>query len=108
MKSASLLLLLAVLGSAWAQPVDIEHKIPPGYEPGEARDEQGIWMELEELEAQVNKSALLVRDPELNNYIRDITCRVAAEYCNDFRVWMSLPSFRVSYPSRTASDDTNI
>ena len=83
--------------AAMADTGDIEHKIPPGYEPSEAKDEQGIWMELREVELQLNKSALLVRDPEINNYIRQIVCRVAGDYCNDFRVYVIRnPGFNAS------------
>ena len=76
------------LSVAVAQGDDIQHLIPPGYEPEDAQDEQGLWMEFEEMERQLNKSALLVRDAELNNYIQRIVCRVAGDYCNDFRVYV--------------------
>jgi len=40
---------------------------------------------------------LLVRDPDINNYITEIVCRVAAEYCNDFRVYVIRnPGFNAS------------
>lgn len=93
---------IAVLGLAlsapgFAQLESIEHKIPPGYEPSEAKDEQGLWMELKDLELQINKSALLVTDPEINNYIKSIVCRVAGDYCNDFRVYLIRnPGFNAS------------
>jgi hypothetical protein len=51
-----------------AAPEEIEHKIPPGYRPEEARDEQGIWMELLEYETMLQKSPLLVKDVQLNIY----------------------------------------
>lgn len=90
---------LAILlsAAAAAEPVTIEHSIPPGYEPSEAQDEQGLWMELEEYERTLNQSALLVRDPDLNNYIKGIVCRVAGDYCNDFRVYLVRnPGFNAS------------
>ncbi len=61
--------LIAMLcgGTALANDEPLDHKIPPGYEPEEARDEQGLWMEFEEMERTLNKSALLVRDPDINN-----------------------------------------
>ncbi len=83
--------------TALANDEPLDHKIPPGYEPEEARDEQGLWMELEEMERSLNKSALLVRDPDINNYITEIMCRVAAEYCDDFRVYVIRnPGFNAS------------
>jgi predicted Zn-dependent protease len=90
---------LAILlsAAAVAEPVTIEHSIPPGYEPSEAQDEQGLWMELEEYERTLNQSALLVRDTDLNNYIKEIVCRVAGDYCNDFRVYLVRnPGFNAS------------
>jgi len=91
--------LIAVLCSstALARDESLDHKIPPGYTPEEARDEQGLWMELEEMERSLNKSALLVRDPDINNYITEIVCRVAGRYCNDFRVYIIRnPGFNAS------------
>ncbi|MDH4313410.1 MAG: M48 family metalloprotease [Gammaproteobacteria bacterium] len=76
---------------------DIDHKIPPGYQPEEARDEQGLWMEIEDYELALNKSALLVRDPEINNYLQSVVCRVAGDYCNDIRVYLVRnPNFNAS------------
>lgn len=99
-RRASTLLIVAALlcgNAALAEDEAFDHKIPPGYEPEEARDERGLWMELEELERGINKSALLVRDPELNDYVNRIVCRVAGEYCNDFRVYLIRnPGFNAS------------
>ena len=82
---------------AIAATEEVVHKIPPGYEPEESRDEQGLWMEFNDMERALNKSALLVRDPELNNYVQQIVCRVAGEYCNDFRVYLVRnPGFNAS------------
>lgn len=92
--SALLLFAVATFATATEQ---LDHKIPPGYEPEESRDEQGLWMEFQEMERALNQSALLVNDTELNNYVREIVCRVAAEYCNDFRVYLVRnPGFNAS------------
>ena len=87
-KLLALAALAALPASFAVAQGDIEHLIPPGYKPQEAQDEQGLWMEFEEMEEQLNRSALLVRDPELNNYIQGIVCRVAGDYCNDFRAYL--------------------
>ena len=92
--SALLMFAFATFATATEQ---LDHKIPPGYEPEESRDEQGLWMEFKEMERSLNQSALLVDDTELNNYVREIVCRVAAEYCNDFRVYLIRnPGFNAS------------
>lgn len=76
---------------------EIEPKIPPGYKPEQAADEQGLWMEIERYELNLNKSALLVKDAELNNYLQSVVCRVAGEYCSDIRVYLVRnPGFNAS------------
>ncbi len=96
MQRTALAVVLALLVvTAGAQ--DIEHLIPPGYVPEEAKDEQGLWLELEEYERELNKSALLVRDAEIVNYLNGIVCRVAGDYCDDFRVYIVRnPGFNAS------------
>jgi len=85
-------IILCWLAAAWqtasADEESLDHLIPPGYEPEEVRDEQGLWMEFEELERSLNQSAMLVRDADINEYIADIVCRTAGPYCEDFRVYV--------------------
>ena len=91
--------LAASLAMAGAPAADeaIDHLIPPGYQPEEAADEKGLWMEFREMEQSLNKSALLVRDPELVNYVNGIVCKVAGDYCDDFRVYLVRnPGFNAS------------
>ncbi len=93
------LVVICVLcsGVVLADDVALDHQIPPGYVSDEARDERGLWMEIEEMESSLNKSALLVRDPDINNYVTEVVCRVAAAYCNDFRVYVIRnPGFNAS------------
>jgi predicted Zn-dependent protease len=79
---------------------EIEHKIPPGYQPEEARDEKGIWMEMLEYETMLQKSPLLVRDVDLNIYLRTVTCEVAGDYCPDIRLYLIRnPGFNASMTS---------
>jgi predicted Zn-dependent protease len=98
MRFLSLATIAVLLGNpAMAKQEQLDHEIPPGYQPEEARDERGLWMEIEEMERTLNKSALLVHDPDINNYITGIVCRVANEYCNDFRVYVVRnPGFNAS------------
>lgn len=85
-----ILLLVAALAvvPTFADDHELTHKIPPGYQPEEARDEKGLWNEMKEIERGLGKSPLLIRDTEMNSYINDIVCRVAAAYCGDFRVFV--------------------
>ena len=99
-KAATIFLYMVVALSAettCAAEEDIDHLIPPGYQPEESADEKGLWMEFEEMELSLNKSALLIKDPELVNYVGGIVCKVAADYCNDFRVYLVRnPGFNAS------------
>ena len=71
--------------------------IPPGYHPVQARDERGLWLELEDYEKALSRSALRVRDRSLNDYIEGLVCKIASDYCPDFRVYvMRNPSFNAS------------
>ena len=89
--------LIVGLGSGSVVSQELDHKIPPGYEPQLDRDEQGLWMEIEEAERKVNKSALLADNIQLNDYIKGIVCNVAGEYCNDFRTYLIRnPGFNAS------------
>lgn len=73
----------------FALPEDsIDHQIPPGYEPVQAPDELGLWMEMREFEQALKQSPMLVKDPDLNNYLQGIVCAVAGPYCGDFRVYL--------------------
>ncbi|MFQ6005224.1 MAG: M48 family metalloprotease [Woeseia sp.] len=76
---------------------EIDPKIPPGYHPERAKDEKGIWMELRDYERQIRQSALLVKDPHLNEYVGAVVCRVAGDYCPDIRVYVIRnPGFNAS------------
>ncbi len=76
---------------------DLEPKIPPGYEPLEAETEKGLWMELEEYETAIQRSALLVKDDYINNYVKTAACRVAGDYCDDLRIYIIRnPNFNAS------------
>lgn len=93
---AALLAATAALAQA-EEPQEVDHRIPPGYQPEQGPDEKGIWMEVEEYEKVIKQSALLVSDPDINNYVDSIVCRVAGAYCQDFRVYVIRnPGFNAS------------
>jgi predicted Zn-dependent protease len=56
-----------------------------------------MWMEIDEFEAQLRGSPLLVRDPAVNDYVYSVACRVAGDYCRDLRVYVVRnPGFNAS------------
>jgi len=63
-------------------------RIEPGYSPDQAKDEQGVWLELEEYERAIQRSALLIDDPGINAYVRGAACRVARDFCPDLRIYV--------------------
>lgn len=81
------LLLACLAGSpAWAaDPVDTAL---PGQRPAPGSDEDELWYAMERAERELQQHPLLVRDPALNEYVRGVACKVAADYCADMRVYI--------------------
>jgi len=76
---------------------NIMPRISPGYEPEDALTEKGLWMELEEYETAIRRSALLVKDEAINEYVKAAACRVAGDYCGDLRIYIIRnPNFNAS------------
>ena len=74
-----------MLGCASQQPL---REMAPGERPSEDTDEGGLWTALDESERALQRSPLLVRDPALNAYVKDLVCRLAGDYCKDMRVYI--------------------
>ena len=91
------ILLLLNYSNSLAEATDITPKIPPGYQPIDVQTERGLWMELDEYETAIKQSALLVKDKQINDYVKSTACKVAGDYCNDLRVYIIRnPSFNAS------------
>jgi predicted Zn-dependent protease len=69
----------------------------PAYEPRTV-DERGMWMEADEGERQLQRSARLVRDEALNAYVRQVLCEtVGADRCSSVRIYIvEMPAFNAS------------
>lgn len=61
----------------------------PGERPALETDEAGLWMRSDNLEQRIKTSGNLVRDAEINAYLKDLTCKLAEQYCGDIRVYVS-------------------
>jgi Zn-dependent protease with chaperone function len=83
----SFLAAAALLVASCAQTGDIE-KIEPGERPSLESDEAGLWMQMDRVEGDLKTSGKVVVDPDLNAYVRDILCRLDAEYCADIRIYI--------------------
>jgi predicted Zn-dependent protease len=71
--------------------------LPARHAPAADAAEGGLWMASREAEEVVAHSPRRVRDPALETYLREVTCRLAAEYCADLRVYLvRVPYFNAS------------
>ena len=61
---------------------------PPGLTPAPASAEAGFWDLSARAERTAQHNADLNPDPALRAYVRDVACKVAAEYCGDVRVYV--------------------
>ena len=101
---SQLLLAIALSGTIVA-PVQAGGKIQPAFEPGyrpaSDSDEGGFWLQVDKFEQDVMRAPQRVRDPALNQYVQDLVCRLAGEYCSDIRVYIvKNPHFNASmYPN---------
>ena len=86
------------LALAQQEPAIPAPRIQPGHVPEpESADERGLWMEMADFERQLASSPLVVRDQEINSFVRDVFCRVAGDYCQDVRIYIVRnPGFNAS------------
>jgi predicted Zn-dependent protease len=67
--------------------------VGPGYRPTDA-DEKGLWKEMERVEEEVSGSNLLITDPKLTGYLRDLIGTVGGPAAKDFRIYLArIPDF---------------
>jgi len=100
---AALALALAATGSVAlaTEPVSPpDGKTLPsaiGYQPQDEL-ERGLWLQVDEAERQLRESKLVVRDPDLNAYVRSVLCReVGADRCQAVRIYIvRTPHFNAS------------
>lgn len=89
-------------GSAQARvrPADMVPLIGPGFKPTD-RDEQGLWKEMERAEEEIAGSNLLIQDPKLTGYLKDIIGTVGGPAARDFRIYLAhIPDFNaMMFPS---------
>jgi hypothetical protein len=74
-------------------PRDMGPLVGPGYRPTE-KDEQGIWQLMDRAEEEISGSNLLVEDPKLTGYLRDMIGTVGGPAAKDFRIYLAhVPDF---------------
>ena len=74
-------------------PQDMVPLVGPGFKPTD-RDEQGLWKEMERAEEEVAGSNLLINDPRLTGYLKNLIGTVGGPAAQDFRIYlMRIPDF---------------
>lgn len=71
--------------------------IQPNQRPDLNTDEAGLWMIMDKAEESLKTSGYLIRDRKLNGYLKEITCRLVPEYCEDIRIYLvQVPYFNAT------------
>ena len=91
--TVALATLYAGAAEARIKPADMVPLIGPGFRPTDA-DEQGLWKEMERVEEEVADSNLLIEDPNITGYLKDIIGTVGGPAAKDFRIYLAhIPDF---------------
>jgi predicted Zn-dependent protease len=69
-------------------PAQARGYLAPGYRPSSESDEKGLWSLMDRAEQDLKVSRFVVRDAGLNEYVRDIVCRLAKDHCSDVRTYI--------------------
>lgn len=88
MDSKLVIALLCVLASFFAKAEEYTANFDPGYRPALSSDEGGFWYQVDKLEETIKVSPDRITDPVLNNYVKDLTCKLAGEFCPHIRVYI--------------------
>ncbi len=86
---------LALTASTYAYAAEPIPEIRPhNIRPDIHTDEGGLWARSDDIEQRMKTSAELNQDPELTAYVREVACKVGADYCDEIRVYvLDLPFF---------------
>ncbi|MBA2466079.1 MAG: M48 family metalloprotease [Sphingomonas sp.] len=88
------------VAQARIRPADMHPLIGPGYKPTD-RDEIGLWQQMDRVEEEVSGSNILIKDPQLISYLRDLIGDVGGTAAKDMRIYLArIPEFNaVMFPS---------
>ena len=82
---ACLAVALLVAGADAAPPTS---PLQPGERPAAGSTEAELWYGMDQAEKDIKTSPILVKDPQLNAYVRGVVCKVVDDYCKDLRVYI--------------------
>lgn len=81
------------VAQARIRPQDMVPLVGPGFKPTD-KDEQGIWQLMVRAEEEIAGSNLLMTDPQLNSYLKNLIGRVGGPAAQDFRIYIAhIPEF---------------
>ena len=88
------------VAQARVRPQDMAPLVGPGFRPTD-KDEQGIWGLMDRAEEEISGSNLLINDPQLTGYLKDIITKVGGPAAADFRIYLAhVPEFNaMMFPS---------
>jgi len=88
------------VAEARIRPQDMVPLIGPGFKPTD-RDEMGLWKEMERAEEEIAGSNLVIQDPKLTGYLKNIIGTVGGPAAQDFRIYLvRIPDFNaMMFPS---------
>ena len=79
--------LLAIAGRTPAQTGTREF-VAPGHRPAAESDEKGLWSLMDRVEREVRASRFLIRETDVNEYVREVICGLAKSHCADVRAYI--------------------
>ena len=89
-------------GTALARirPQDMVPLVGAGFKPTD-RDEIGLWKDMDRVEEEIAGSNLLIEDPKITGYLREIIGTVGGPAASDFRIYLArIPDFNaMMFPS---------
>ena len=81
------------VAQARIRPADMVPLIGPGFKPTD-QDEIGLWKDMERVEEEISTSNLLIQDPKITSYLKDIIGTVGGPAAKDFRIYLAhIPDF---------------
>jgi len=83
-----LILVQVQTANAVTEPfIPVTPDVQPYYQPND-NVEAGLWLQLDKTEQALKHSPKRINDKKLNNYVNEIICRLAEDYCQDIRVYI--------------------
>src|SRR4051812_25021873 len=81
------------VANARVLPQNMAPLVAKGFKPVD-KDEQGLWHEMERVEEEISGTNLLINDPALQNYVKNIIGTVGGPAAQDFRIYLvRIPEF---------------